>query len=163
MTKPSPPVYEPGAVTVVTPKGVSCATINQFVVIADAENPFNVRWCAIGDPTDWPTPNTDDARAKQAGAQTMRNELGIVTAVSGGDFFGYVFQERGISKMTYVGGDVVFAFDTFEEARGCVAYNRRVAVDDAVFFQSDEGYHVLTDGQIRDIGFGRVNDSYPAG
>lgn len=155
------PQYGSNPITTVTPKGLSCAAIGQFVVIADAENPFNVRWCAIGNPTSWPTPNTSAASSVQAGEQTMSNRFGIVTAVSGGDFFGYVFQERGITKMTYVGGDVVFAFDTFEETRGCIAYNRRVAVDDTIFFQSAEGYHALANDQVADIGFGVVNDSYP--
>ena len=143
-----------------------CATINEFVVIggetAATFKPLStVRWCAIGDPTDWPIPASDDARAKQAGEQTIPNNLGIITAVAGGDFFGYAFSERGITKMTYVGGDVVFTFDSFEENRGCWEYNRIAQVDDMVFFESEFGYHLLLDGQISDIGLGIVNDTYP--
>lgn len=146
-------------------RAVSCATVNQFVVIAESENgsandgPFSVRWCAIGDATDWPAPATDDARAKQAGRQQMDPTHGEVTAISGGDFFGYVFQERAITKMTYIGGDVVFTFDTFEEGRGCWEYNRRASVDDMVFFESESGYHVVQEGVVSDIGIGRVDES----
>ena len=150
-----------GTFTGVTPNGRSCSTINEFVVIADSDNPFDVRWCAIGDPTSWPTPATDAARAVQAGKQTMINEFGIVTGIAGGDFFGYVFQERAVTKQTYVGGDVVFSFDTFEENRGCWEYNRYTNVDDAVFFESEFGYHKLENGIIENIGYGFVNDTYP--
>lgn len=144
-------------------RAVSCATINQFVVIAESESgsandgPFSVRWCAIGDATDWPEPATDDARSKQAGRQQMDPSHGSVTAIAGGDFFGYVFQERAITKMTYIGGDIVFAFDTFEEGRGCWEYNRRASVDDMVFFESETGYHFVQEGQVVDIGIGRVD------
>ena len=149
------------APTLVTPNGLSCGSVNQFVVIADADNLYNVRWCAIGDPTDWPIPATDDARSKQAGQQTLRSDLGVVTGISGNDFFGYVFQERGITKMTYVGGDVVFSFDTFEEGRGCWQYNRYVRVDDMTFFESEKGYHMIVNDEITDIGYGTVDDSNP--
>jgi hypothetical protein len=83
-----------------------------------------------------------------------------VTAISSGDFYAYVFQERAVTKMTYVGGDIVFAFDTFEEDRGCRRQGRMVQIDDKIFFQSDRGYHVLENDQITDIGFGAVDDNY---
>lgn len=146
--------------------GRSCATVNEFIVIAESDTgtanagPFSIRWCAIGDPSDWPIPATDDARAKQAGRQILNPDHGEVTAISGGDFYGYVFQERAITKMTYVGGDIVFAFDTFEEGRGCWQYNRRVQVDDTVFFESEFGYHSVSEGQVSDIGRGIVDDTY---
>ena len=143
--------------TVVSPVGRTCGTVGEFVITGDG---YDVQWCAIGDPTDWPTPATDDARAKQSGKQTMINRFGVVTGIAGNDFFGYVFQETAITKMTYVGGDVVFRFDTFEEQRGCHAYNRYEEVDDKVFFESRQGYHLLEDGQILDLGIGKVDVSY---
>ena len=137
--------------------GVTCGTIGEFIVVGTGHK---VRWCAIGDPTDWPAVNTDDARAKQAGEQALVNSYGIVTGIAGNDFFGYVFQERAITKMTYVGGDVVFRFDTFEEDRGCHNENRYVQVDDKVFFESNDGYHMLENDQIFDIGHGFVDDTF---
>jgi hypothetical protein len=121
---------------------------------------YTIRWCAIGDPSDFPQPNTDDARSKQAGEQTFPSRFGFVTAIAGNDFFGYVFQENAISKMTYIGGDTVFAFDTFEEGRGCESQGGIVQVDDKVFFRSDRGYHMLENDQITDIGYGLVDDSF---
>ena len=138
-----------------------CGRINAFVMVGSlSSNPYAVRWCAIGDATDWPTPATDDARAKQAGQEVLSADFGYVTGIAGNDFYGYIFQERAITKATYVGGDVVFAFDTFEEDRGCMRWGRKVQVDDKVFFQSDRGYHVLQNDQIKDIGYGKVDDTY---
>lgn len=155
------PGYSATTYTVSTLGGARCCgTVGRFIVAAPASSAYDVRWCAIDDPTDWPTPNTDDARSKQAGQQPLSPEHGWVTAIAGNDFYGYVFQERAITKMTYVGGDVVFAFDTFEEDRGCERTGMMVAVDDMVFFKSDRGYHVVQDGQVTDIGYGKVDDTY---
>jgi hypothetical protein len=140
---------------------ICIAQVRDFVVMGGVMyDRYSIQWNAIGDPTDWPTPNTDDARSKQAGKQAFPTQFGNVTAISSGDFYAYVFQERAVTKMTYVGGDIVFAFDTFEEGRGCRRQGRMLQIDDKLFFQSDRGYHVLENDQITDIGFGAVDDSY---
>ena len=151
----------------VTDAYIVCGKVNNFAVLGNEYegNPVpdrsKIRWSAIGDATDWPTPNTDDARSKQSGQEFLPTELGEVTAITGDDFFGYVFQESGVTKMTYVGGDVVFSFDTFEESRGCGYYERFTRVDDMVFFESKYNRHMLQNGQIIDIGYGVVDDTYP--
>lgn len=174
MTKPTQPSDSPSTAGPYTPvftlnrPVLCCATVRDFVVVggtpgstAGVGDPrVAVRWCAIGDPTDWPTPATDEARAKQSGEQVFPTKYGFVTAIAGNDFFAYVFQEKAITKMTYVGGDVVFTFDTFEEDRGCITMGRVTQIDDKVFFQSGKGYHVLEDGIIADLGYGIVDDTY---
>jgi len=140
---------------------LACTTFRDFIVIGGlTTNRYAIRWCSIGDPTDWPEPATDDARAKQAGQESFPSEHGYVTALAGNDFYMYIFQENAISKGTYVGGDIVISVDIFEEDRGCVRGGRLVQVDDMVFFESDRGFHMLLNDQITDIGYGKVDDSY---
>ena len=144
-----------------TDPGTCCAFVRDFVVVGALDSdPYAIRWSAIGDATDFPVPATDDARTKQAGQQVFPVRHGIVTGISGNDFFMYIFQERAISKGVYQGGDTVWSFDTFEEDRGCQRGGSMVQVDDKVFFQSDRGYHVLEGDQITDIGYGIVDGSY---
>lgn len=143
------------------PDGVVCGTIGQFVMLSQAADEYTVQWCNIGDPTTWDTPGTDAARANQAGEQTLNPRFGVVTGITGDEFVGYIFQERAINKVTYVGGDVVFRFEVIEEARGCLDYNRFCRVEDKVFYQSGSGHHVLVDNQVIDIGFGKIDESYP--
>lgn len=163
MTKPSPPLDPPvgSAYTVpLTENALCCATVRDFIVIGGLDSdPYAVRWNAIGDPTDWPIPNTDDARTKQAGQQSFPTRFGVVTGVAGNDFYMYVFQTHAISKGTYVGGDVVFSFDTFEEGRGCIRQGLIHTIDDMVVFESDRGRHILLNDQIQDIGFGITDDT----
>lgn len=164
MTKPLPPESAPSGgnytVPLLTEDALCCATVRDFVVIGGlSSDPFGIRWSAIGDPTSWPTPATDAARTVQAGSQTFPTRFGTVTGISGNDFYMYVFQTHGITKGTYVGGDVVFSFDTFEEGRGCVRMGLIEQIDDMVVFESDRGRHILENDQIIDIGFGATDDS----
>jgi len=107
------------------PTGATIARVRDHVVIGnlttDNLSKFAIRWGAFGDPEDWPTPGTADARSKQAGIQYMPVELGEVLKIVGGEKSGLVFQERGITRMTYVGGSAVFEFDTFEKKIGAGA------------------------------------------
>jgi hypothetical protein len=163
MTKASQPSPAPsgGAYSIaLTDVGICCAAARDFIVVGGLDSdPYSIRWNAIGDPTDWPVPATDDARSKQAGSQTLKTRHGVVTAIAGNDFYMYVFQVSAITKGTYVGGDVIWAFDTFEEGRGCITMGHMVQVDDTVFFESLKGFHRLDNDVITDIGFGKVDDS----
>lgn len=162
MTKVSPN-FSNQPYLIAGPLGRCVGTINQFVMVgALSTDPYSVQWCAIGNPTNWPTPNTDAARAVQSGTQRFPTQYGYVTEIANGDFFGYVFQERAVTKVTYVGGDVVFTFDTFEEDRGCEQSGKMVQVDDLMFFESDRGFHALQNDQISDIGYGKVEGTYGA-
>ena len=141
--------------------GLCIAQARDFVVIGGLDTDrYAIRWCAIGDPTDWPTPNTDDARSKQSGSQSFPTRFGYVTGIAGDDFSMLVFQEGAIHRATYVGGDIVWNFDAIDENRGCVRQGRITKAGDLVFFQSKFGYHMIKDGKVADIGYGAVDDSY---
>ena len=141
--------------------GLCIAQARDFVVLGGLNaDRYSIRWSAVGDETDWPTPATDDARSKQSGQQSFPTRFGYVTAIAGDDFTMIIFQEGAIHRATYVGGDVVWSFDTIDESRGCVRQGRMVKADDLIFFQSKFGYHVLKDTQISDIGYGVVDDTY---
>ena len=164
MTSPTNPSDNPTAASYTvgtTPTGLCLATVRDFVVVGGLPaDRYSIQWCAIGDPTSWPTPATDAARAVQAGKQSFPTRFGWVTGIAGNDFYMYVFQTDGITKGTYVGGDVVWAFDTFEEGRGCVRHGMLEQIDDMVVFESEFGRHILENDQIADIGFGLTDDTY---
>jgi len=156
---PSPPPNG-GTYTVTAEAALVCATFRDFIVIGGlTSDRYAIRWSAIGDPTDWPTPATDDARSKQSGKQSFPTKFGWVTGIAGNDFYMYIFQERSITKGTYVGGDTVISFDIFEEDRGCGRQGRVETIDDLVVFTSDRGRHLLQNDQIVDIGYGILDDS----
>lgn len=144
------------------PRARQIAVVNRFVMAADTDgvggtNPTRVQWCAINNPRDWPTPATSDARAKQAGAEILPVAYGAATAISGGQFYGLVFQQRAINRFTYVGGDVVFQIQDYEKSRGCWFPQSLAEYGQLRFFISATGFHMTDGQQVVDIGKERVD------
>lgn len=150
------------ASTGAAPRARQIGVINRFVLLGDIDDgagaiPYAVQWSAIDDPTDWPTPGTAGARTVQAGRQLMDSTYGPVTGIANGQFYGLVFQKRGVSRFTYVGGDVVFQIDTFERSRGLWAPQSLAEVGSRRFFIAADGFY-MTDGQgVQGIGDGKVD------
>lgn len=144
------------------PRARQVGIINRFVVLGDIDDgggaiPYAVQWSGINAPTNWPTPNTAGARTVQSGRQLMDSTYGAVTGIANGQFYGLVFQKRGISRFTYVGGDIVFQVDTFERSRGLWAPQSMAQVGGRTFFIAADGFYV-TDGQsVEPIGDGKVD------
>lgn len=149
--------------TAQAPKARQIGVIGDFVVLGDTSDvtngdvPYRVQWSAIANPRNWPTPLTADARANQAGDQFNGVEYGAVTAIGSGQFFGLVFQQRGINRYTYVGGDTVFQIETFEKSRGCWVPQSMTQVGDVYYFLAVDGFYRTNGQQVEPIGTGRVD------
>ncbi len=149
------------ASTGVAPKARQVGVINNFVFLGDIDDgtaiPYASQWCAIGDATNWPTPNTPTARTVQSGREVHNSSHGAVTAYASGQFWGLIFQKRAIIRATYVGGDRVFQFETFEHNRGCWAPQSMIQVGGLCYFLAHDGWCV-TDGQsVIPIGEGKCD------
>jgi hypothetical protein len=114
--------------------------------------PYRVQWSAIGDQTQWPTPLTNAALAVQAGYEDLTADFGQVQYIAGFPQFGIVFQRFGITRMTYVGGSVVFTFAPYEKKHGALNRNCVIAVDQTVYFVSDEGFYSTDGNSVTPIG-----------
>jgi hypothetical protein len=118
-----------------------------------------LQWSSIGDPTDWPTPGSATALARQAGSYTPSKEFGIVTRIVGGEKFGLIFQERAITRMTYVGGDIVFTFDVFARGFGTGYRHSTIVIEGWTYFLNSTGVY-RTDGyQIQSLSLGKIDDA----
>jgi hypothetical protein len=164
--------FEDLADTGAAPRARQVGVINRFVMLGDIDDgtdvlPFATQWCAIDDVTNWPTPNTPTALAVQSGRQLFNSSHGTITAIAPGQFWGLIFQKRAITRATYIGGDKVFQFETFEQNRGCWAPQSMIQVGGLCYFLAHDGWCV-TDGQsVVQIGhekvdrwfYGRVNQA----
>src|SRR5690606_4805944 len=108
--------------------------------------PYAVQWSAIDNPTDWPTPGTSQARTVQAGFQYLDSSHGAVTGITNGQFSGLIFQKTGITRAQYIGGDLVFQFNTFEFTRGLWAPRSLIQIGQVAYFIAADGFYA-TDGQ----------------
>lgn len=155
--------FEDLADTGTAPRARVIGVIGRFVVLGhtnEAVNgvvPHRLQWSAINDATDWPTPGTADALTKQSGEQFMDAASGPVLAIEGEEQFGIVFQRSAISRLTYVGGDVVFQFDNIDKSRGLLGPNAVATVGKRRFFPSSEGFFVTDGVQVEPIGDGQVD------
>lgn len=144
------------------PKASIVGTVRDFVVLGDVtdasgNHPYRVQWSGLANATKWPTPLTQDARASQSGYQDCYSDYGKVQFIAEGEEFGLIFQERGIVRMSYVGGDVVFSFFTFERKRGLAARKGAAQIGDQVYFLSGDGFYATNGQDVRPIGYGVVN------
>lgn len=143
------------------PKAAAVWALRNFVMCGDIGGvspvPYRIRWSAINDGSDWPTPGSTDAQIKQAGEQDMRAQSGRVMAIRGSDF-AIIFQEEAITRATYVGGALVWQFDPIDEQRGLIAPRSAVQVGRVVYFLAKDGFYA-TDGSgaSQAIGYGKVD------
>ncbi len=139
--------------------------IGQFVVLGNTNDvngvlPHRLQWSSVNQPQNWPTPGSLAAIAAQAGAQVLRAEFGGVTGIVGGDQIGIVLQKNALVRMQYVGGNVVFNFDTYEEKRGGFFPNATIKVGNLVYFIAADGFYVTDGSSSTPIGKARVDRTF---
>lgn len=116
-----------------------------------------IQWCGLAAPATWDVPNTQQARADQSGAQSLPGEYGPVQFIASGQALGMVFQQTGITRVQYVGGDIVFSFYTYERKRGLVNPRAAAQVGNTVFYLSGDGFYATDGTEVQPIGYSKVN------
>jgi hypothetical protein len=82
---------------------------------------------------------------------------GTVTHITNGEQWGLVFQQRGITRFTYVGGNIVFQVDTYERERGAWYPQGVAQVGPMAYFAAVDGFYATDGVQVLPIGSGKVN------
>ncbi len=142
------------------PKARHITTVDNFLVVgntwdsSDGFVPYRVRWAGIGTSTSWAV-----SASTQADFQDLRNEAGYIQKVVGGEF-GVIFQERAITRMSYIGSPLVFQFDEIESRRGCLAPNSVIKVGNDIAFLSQDGFYMFNGNQTIPIGDGKINKTF---
>ena len=139
--------------------------VNRFLIVGsfpngDTQNSASIRWSAIDDPTNFPTPGSATAIASQAGDQFFDPSKGVITRILGADQFGLVFQSAAVNRLTYVGGSVVFQIDRIDDKHGAFFPNAVVSVLPRVFFISSSGFFVTDGVGTKEIGRSRISKTF---
>src|SRR6185312_16427445 len=121
--------------------------------------PYRCQWSAIGDPTTWPAPFTNASLAVQAGLNDLQVDLGQVMRIAGYPLYGLVFQKFGITRASYIGGNVVFSWQPYEFKRGLAAHGAAVKVGPLVYYLSPEGFFATDGANVVPIGTATDNSS----
>lgn len=147
------------------PQAVCGGRIGDFMVLGNLRNdlpggpdgpqdiPHRIRWS----PFDNIFAAWETDPATQSDFQDMPAEYGAVMAVTGREF-GSVFQERAISRMTYVGLPGVFDIETVETQRGAISPGCVVDMGSLVYFIAEDGFFVWNGTDTTPIGDKRCSD-----
>jgi hypothetical protein len=120
----------------------------------DGYVPVRVRWCAFGDPTTWTVSATT-----QADFQDLDASFGWCKQIVGGEY-GVVFQERAITRMTYVGSPIVFQFDRVEENQGTQAPGSVIKFGNYIAFLGLDGFRIFDGSQSIPIGANKIDKTF---
>jgi len=135
------------------------AVINNFVVMAcisdSATQVQRVRWSAINNSGAW----SQDATTL-ADLQDLPGDGGWIQKIVGGQQGGYVFQERMIWGMIFVGSPLIFQFVPLILGLGAYAAQSVVAYENMVYFLSKEGFKSFDGTNLQDIGKGKVDQTF---
>jgi hypothetical protein len=112
---------------------------------------ITVNVSAFNDPTDW-TPDS----ATQAFQTTLNQKFGIITAGLGGEQ-GAIFQERGIVRLSFTGGDPPYIFDEIEGGRGAVSPSAVKAWGRGGFAVAEDGLYYFDGLEAQPIGQDKVD------
>lgn len=118
-----------------------------------------LQWSAIGNPNSWPIPLTQAALAAQAGQDDLEYEYGPVMAISGYPLYGVVFQRNAITRASYIGGNVVFSWQTYSRNLGLIAKGAWVQVGANTYFLSDQGFFYTDGANVYPIGTAANNSA----
>lgn len=132
-------------------------TVGQFLFLA---NTYDTYWSAIDDHRNWPTPGSVTANSVQSGTESLRPDWGAITFIDGNDQFGLIFQERGITRITYVGGSDVWQFDELEDSKGTSFRKGVVRYGGVWYYVSDTGFYVTDGVTSRPIGANKVDNKF---
>ncbi len=142
------------------PKMKHVATIRDFLVGGntndgtDGHVPNRVWWSGFNDTTDF-----DPDATTQCDFQDIRDG-GWVQRIVGGVEYGVIFQERQISRMTYVGTPLVFDIFAADRKRGTPIPNSVVGHGRFVFYISEEGFFGFDGAQSHPIGSEKVDRTF---
>ena len=120
----------------------------------DGDVPHRIWWSGSRDPADF------DPDAQTQSDIEDRPDAGWVQRIVGGVEYGLIFQQLGITRMTYSGGDSIFQFDSIDRKRGTPISNSVVGHGRRVYFISEEGFFVTDGTQSYPIGANQVDKTF---
>lgn len=129
--------------------------VKDFLVGGVVDGVVNmVQWSAINNAEGW------SIGLEQCDYQIIPSG-GEVTGLLGGEF-GLILQRGRVSRMTYVGDNLVFQFDEISNNVGCVSPHSVVQAGQLGFWRSDNGFMMWDGATIKPIGHERVDRTFGA-
>lgn len=130
------------------PSADTCGRVRQWLFLGKDRT---VSVSGINDVTDW-----NFLLGTQGLQTTLGQEAGRITKIVGGEN-GAIFQERGITRVGFIGGSVPFQFDEVEGGRGCASPNGVSTFGRVSYVVAEDGFYVFNGLETAALGSGRVD------
>lgn len=112
------------------------ATYLEFVFLgAIASSGMAIKWSGAGDSEGW-TPGTNQSDEQEFA------DGGNITGFASTKAALYLFQEKCIRRILYVGGDVIMQIDKLVENIGCIEPNSLIQYGQRCFFLAEDGWYM---------------------
>jgi hypothetical protein len=121
-----------------------------------------LQWGPIGNANPaggWPTPLTNAALAVQSGINDLESQYGPIMFIAGYPLYGVIFQRNAITRASYIGGNVVFSWQTYARNQGLLAKGAAVQVGTNTYFLSDAGFFYTDGANVVPIGTAQDNSA----
>jgi hypothetical protein len=143
-------------------------TIKDFVMVGNTfdgtngQQPQRVQWCALDDPTNWPTAGSTTEAQLLAGSQIIPGDQGWIMGGVGnlGTSDGAIFFERGIFRVVFQGSPTIFGFYPAEGARGTPAPKSITQLGALVYYLGEDGFYAFDGSTSMPIGVDRVDKTF---
>lgn len=135
------------------PRFLLSTVVLDFIVTAVVGGDVGlVQWSGINNSEEWrPGYGQADYNASSSG--------GAITGLSGGEY-GLILQEERISRMRYVGGNLIFQFDPISREIGCLTHRSVAQLGRLTFFLSPKGFMMCDGASVTPIGDQKVDQTF---
>lgn len=122
----------------------------EFVLIGQlSTSSMAIKWSGFGDSEEW-TPGTNQSDEQEF------PDGGRITGLAALDV-AYIFQEKCIRRMAYVGGLEIMSIDKVVDGIGCVEPQSLIQWGSLFFFLSEDGWYLFDGAQAAPIGTGKFD------
>lgn len=129
------------------PSAELIASFGEFIVLGRLGTNGNaIKWSGFGNSEQW-TPGSEQSDEQEFADGGRLTGFGALDVL-------YIFQERAIRRMSYVGGLEIMQIDKLVDGIGCVEPNSLVQWGTLFFFLSEDGYYMFDGQQCYPIGAG---------
>ena len=129
----------------ITPKAKFCDIVQNHLVLTNINLAsyfsYSVVWSHINNPTKFSVADY----VNLSDIQHMRQKPGEITGFVGGEY-GTLFKRGSIHRMSWVGGNLIFRFDTVALGIGTAHPQSIVTVDDDIYFYGHNNFYVMPSG-----------------
>lgn len=145
------------------PRGRHGCVFKDFLILGgtydtvDGSKPYRLWWSALGDIADM-----DPDAATQSDFQDLPADDGFIERVIATKEYVVVYQTKAITRMTYVGGDVIFDIQKMVHNRGCIpGGGAAVAASDRYTVAPDtDGIYRFDGTEAVSIGVNKVDKTF---